>query len=150
MSAGTLKAAVAVRDYADVRSAPSAGSSDGRCGPASISLLWAIGPPEVRTAVQEIHAGAVAAGMARLEREACWVARGKGGTRLERGAGFVSMGFLHRSSRAGDPAGARNKILTFWVGQSNQDSPTQFHAKRKPGQPARLCGVWGWCRRVDK
>jgi conjugative relaxase-like TrwC/TraI family protein len=72
--------------------------------PKSVSLLWAVGSPEVRKIVLEVQEEAVAAGIARLEREACWVARGKGGKQLERGAGFVSMGFLHRSSRAGDPA----------------------------------------------
>jgi conjugative relaxase-like TrwC/TraI family protein len=105
----TLVARPERRTYIDAegrerRSEPTLGYDVRFSAPKSVSLLWAIGSPEVRAAVLEIHAEAVAAGMARLEREACWVARGKGGTRLEPGAGFVSMGFLHRSSRAGDPA----------------------------------------------
>lgn len=71
--------------------------------PKSVSLLWALGPPEAQAAVLRAHEEAVAEALAHLEREACFVQRGKGGTKIERGAGFVSMGFLHRSSRAGDP-----------------------------------------------
>jgi conjugative relaxase-like TrwC/TraI family protein len=72
--------------------------------PKSVSLLWAVGEPEVREVVLRAHDAAVAEGLAYLERHACYVQRGAGGARLERGAGFVGMGFLHRSSRAGDPA----------------------------------------------
>jgi conjugative relaxase-like TrwC/TraI family protein len=86
------------------KSEPTLGYDIRFSAPKSLSLLWAIGSPEVRQAVEEIHAEAVAAGIAYLERTACWVRRGKGGTEIEQGAGFVGMGFLHRSSRAGDPA----------------------------------------------
>jgi conjugative relaxase-like TrwC/TraI family protein len=72
--------------------------------PKSVSLLWAIGDPEVQGAVRRAHDAAVADALAYLERNACFVQRGRGGARLEPGAGFVGMGFLHRSSRAGDPA----------------------------------------------
>ena len=71
--------------------------------PKSVSLLWALGSPEVQATVLAAHREAVAEALAYLEREACLVQRGKGGSRIERGAGFVSMAFLHRSSRAGDP-----------------------------------------------
>jgi conjugative relaxase-like TrwC/TraI family protein len=91
-------------DGRERKSEPTLGYDLRFSAPKSVSLLWAIGSPEVREIVLEIQAEAVAAGIARLEREACWVARGKAGKELERGAGFVSMGFLHRSSRAGDPA----------------------------------------------
>jgi conjugative relaxase-like TrwC/TraI family protein len=97
------------RTYTDAhgrerRSEPTLGYDVRFSAPKSLSLLWAIGSPEVRSSVEEIHAEAVAAGIAYLEHTACWVRRGKGGTEIERGAGFVGMGFLHRSSRAGDPA----------------------------------------------
>lgn len=72
--------------------------------PKSISLLYAVGPSEVRAAAMRAHNSAVAQGLAYLERTACWVARGKGGNQLEPGTGFIGMAFLHRSSRAGDPA----------------------------------------------
>lgn len=72
--------------------------------PKSVSLLWAVGPPAVQREVEDALDRAVRAAYAHLEREACFVQRGKGGTAIERGAGFVGMAFLHRSSRAGDPA----------------------------------------------
>jgi conjugative relaxase-like TrwC/TraI family protein len=105
----TLVARPERRTYTDTqgrqrKSEPTLGYDVRFSAPKSVSLLWAVGSPQVRATVLEIHAEAVAAGMARLEREACWVARGKGGMRLEPGAGFVGMGFLHRSSRAGDPS----------------------------------------------
>jgi conjugative relaxase-like TrwC/TraI family protein len=105
----TLVARPERRTYEDAegrkrKSEPTLGYDLRFSAPKSVSLVWAVGSEEVRAAVLRIHEEAVAAGIARLEREACWVARGKGGVRLERGAGFVSMGFLHRSSRAGDPA----------------------------------------------
>jgi conjugative relaxase-like TrwC/TraI family protein len=72
--------------------------------PKSVSILYAVGSPEVRAAALRAHNAAVAEGLAYLERTACWVARGEGGKQLEPGAGFIGMAFLHRSSRAGDPA----------------------------------------------
>lgn len=86
------------------KSEPTLGYDIRFSAPKSVSLLWAIGSPQVRDEVREIHEEAVAAGLAYLEQTACWVARGKGGRQLEPGAGFIGMGFLHRSSRAGDPA----------------------------------------------
>lgn len=108
-SGTTLVARPDRRAYVDAtgrerRSEPTLGHDIRFSAPKSVSLLWAIGSPEVRHAVEEIHAEAVAAGIGYLERTACWVRRGKGGIEIEPGAGFVSMGFLHRSSRAGDPA----------------------------------------------
>jgi len=72
--------------------------------PKSISLLYAVGSPEVRTTILAAHDYAVGEGVAYLERHACFVQRGKGGAVIEPGGGFISMAFRHRSSRAGDPA----------------------------------------------
>jgi conjugative relaxase-like TrwC/TraI family protein len=72
--------------------------------PKSISLLWAIGSEEVQAAVLRAQDYAVREALGYLERHACYVQRGKGGKRLEPGEGFISMGFLHRSSRSGDMA----------------------------------------------
>jgi conjugative relaxase-like TrwC/TraI family protein len=72
--------------------------------PKSVSLLYAVGSPEVRAAVIRAHEEAVAEGIAYLEQNACFVQRGRGGARTEPGAGLVAMAFRHRSSRAGDPA----------------------------------------------
>ena len=72
--------------------------------PKSVSLLYAVGSPEVRAAILRAHDHAVVEAVGYLERTACFVQRGKGGVVIEPGAGFLSMGFRHRSSRAGDPA----------------------------------------------
>jgi conjugative relaxase-like TrwC/TraI family protein len=72
--------------------------------PKSVSLLWAVGDREASDAVLRAHDRGVAEALRYLEDVACWVQRDKGGKTIERGTGFVGMGFLHRSSRAGDPA----------------------------------------------
>jgi conjugative relaxase-like TrwC/TraI family protein len=72
--------------------------------PKSVSLLYAVGSPEVRAAVLRAHDHAVVEAVGYLERTACFVQRGKGGVLIEPGSGFLSMSFRHRSSRAGDPA----------------------------------------------
>jgi conjugative relaxase-like TrwC/TraI family protein len=72
--------------------------------PKSVSLLWAIGSEDVQATVLRTHDYAVGEAIGYLERHACFVRRGSGGAAIERGAGFLSMSFLHRSSRAGDPA----------------------------------------------
>ncbi|HVC06801.1 MAG TPA: MobF family relaxase [Solirubrobacterales bacterium] len=72
--------------------------------PKSVSLLYAVGSPEVRAAILRAHDGAVAEGVSYLERHACFVQRGAGGKTIEPGSGLVAMAFRHRSSRAGDPA----------------------------------------------
>ena len=72
--------------------------------PKSVSILYALGDEETRARVLAVVNEAVRQGLAHLEAEACMVQRGKGGTRIERGEGFVGMAFRHRMSRAGDPA----------------------------------------------
>jgi len=72
--------------------------------PKSVSLVWAIGDDDARAAVQAAHEKGVRDALSYLEDVACWVQRGEGGKELERGTGLVGMAFLHRSSRAGDPA----------------------------------------------
>jgi conjugative relaxase-like TrwC/TraI family protein len=72
--------------------------------PKSVSLIYALGDEGVRERVLRAHDRAVAAGIRYLEREACFVQRGRGGKQIERGEGFVAMAFRHRMSRARDPA----------------------------------------------
>jgi len=72
--------------------------------PKSVSILYALGDEATRVRVLTVVNEAVRQGLAHLEREACFVQRGKGGHRIERGEGFVGMAFRHRMSRAGDPA----------------------------------------------
>ena len=71
--------------------------------PKSVSLLYALGGPEVARAVVAAHDAAAAAALGYLEREACWVRRGRNGVEQVRASGFVAAGFRHRTSRAGDP-----------------------------------------------
>ena len=72
--------------------------------PKSVSLLYALGDEEIRARLLAVYDDAVRQGLAHLEDRACLVQRGSGGTRIERGEGFVAMAFRHRMSRAGDPA----------------------------------------------
>jgi len=72
--------------------------------PKSVSLLYAVGSPEVREAVVAAHDAAVREAFSYLERNACFVQRGAGGKELQPGVGLMGMAFRHRMSRAGDPA----------------------------------------------
>lgn len=72
--------------------------------PKSVSIVYALGDEATRARVLAVVNEAVRQGLAHLEHEACFVQRGKGGHRIERGEGFVGMAFRHRMSRAGDPA----------------------------------------------
>src|SRR4051812_9761420 len=71
--------------------------------PKSVSLLYALGEPEVSNEVRNGHAAAVRAALGYLEREAAKARRGKGGLVQVDASGFVAAGFRHRTSRAGDP-----------------------------------------------
>ena len=71
--------------------------------PKSVSLLHALGAPEVRDAVNQAHLGAWQAALAYLEEEACVTRKGKDGVTRERGSGFVAAAYQHRTSRAQDP-----------------------------------------------
>src|SRR5918994_988558 len=71
--------------------------------PKSVSLLWALGPPEVARQVREAHDAAVDAALAVLEDEASRARRGRGGLVQVDAEGFVAAAFRHRTSRAGDP-----------------------------------------------
>jgi conjugative relaxase-like TrwC/TraI family protein len=71
--------------------------------PKSVSLTWALGGPPVGAEVKEAHAAAVDAALGYLQRQACWTRRGAGGREFVHGNGFLAAGYVHRSSRAGDP-----------------------------------------------
>src|SRR5207248_6187959 len=70
--------------------------------PKSVSLLFALGQPEVSAVVRDAHDAAVSAALTWLDGEACWVRRGAGGVQQLPGGGFVAAAFRHRTSRAGD------------------------------------------------
>jgi conjugative relaxase-like TrwC/TraI family protein len=71
--------------------------------PKSVSLAWALGGHPVAAEVKAAHAAAVKAGLDYLQGAACWTRRGAGGHRFVKGEGFLAAGYVHRSSRAGDP-----------------------------------------------
>jgi conjugative relaxase-like TrwC/TraI family protein len=73
------------------------------CAPKSVSLLFALGDPEVSNDVRNAADAAIAAALPVLESTACRVRRGKGGHTVLEGDGFVAGAFRHRTSRAGDP-----------------------------------------------
>lgn len=73
------------------------------CAPKSVSLLFALGAPEVSNEVRNAHDAAVNAAVGLLEIEASRARRGKAGIGRVVGEGFVAAGFRHRTSRAGDP-----------------------------------------------
>lgn len=71
--------------------------------PKSVSVLWALGGPEIASAAASGHDRAVAAAIEALEAEAVRARRGAGGAHLEETGGVAAAAFDHRSSRAGDP-----------------------------------------------
>jgi len=73
------------------------------CAPKSVSLLFALGSPEVSNEVRNAADAAVGASLRVLEQAACRVRRGKGGHTVLDADGFVAAAFRHRTSRAGDP-----------------------------------------------
>jgi len=69
----------------------------------SVSLMWALGGHEIRTAVEEIHEAAWRGAMAYGEQVAAFTRMGAGGIAQVPSHGFVTVAFIHRDSRAGDP-----------------------------------------------
>lgn len=90
-----------------MRGVPASGSVPGFdltfSAPKSVSLLWGLGGPVAGVEVKAAHREAVAAALDYLQREACWTRRGAGGSEFVKGNGYLAAGYLHRSSRAGDP-----------------------------------------------
>jgi conjugative relaxase-like TrwC/TraI family protein len=90
-----------------MRGVPSNGSVPGFdltfSAPKSVSLLWALGGPVAAVEVKAAHREAVAAALDYMQREACWTRRGAGGSEFVKGNGYLAAGYVHRSSRAGDP-----------------------------------------------
>lgn len=73
--------------------------------PKSVSLTWALGGREVSPEVKAAHQRSVEVALNYMERHACLTRRrtGDGGREFVNGNGFLAAGFLHRSSRNGDP-----------------------------------------------
>lgn len=71
--------------------------------PKSVSVLWALAPPELSAMVADAHDRAVAETMTAFEADVVRARRGHGGLRQVETDGVVAAGFVHRTSRAGDP-----------------------------------------------
>jgi conjugative relaxase-like TrwC/TraI family protein len=71
--------------------------------PKSVSLPRALGGKEVGVEVKAAHQRSVEAALKYMEANACLTRRGKGGATFVKGNGFIAAGFMHRSSRNGDP-----------------------------------------------
>ena len=71
--------------------------------PKSVSVLWAVGGADIGLEVRDAHDAAVRAALAYLEEHAAFSRAGKAGVRQVDTHGLVAAGFVHRSSRAGDP-----------------------------------------------
>jgi conjugative relaxase-like TrwC/TraI family protein len=71
--------------------------------PKSVSVLYGIAESRIARATRDAHDEAVRQALGYLERSACGVRRGHGGTRRLGGEGLTVATFRHRSSRAGDP-----------------------------------------------
>jgi len=69
----------------------------------SASLLWALGGPEVRQAVEDAHHEAVASALGWIEQHAAYTRSGHGGAAQIDATGLVCAAFDHRESRSGDP-----------------------------------------------
>ncbi len=71
--------------------------------PKGVSLLAALGPPDIAAATRAAHDHAVVETVAYLGDWAVGVRRGHAGAEAMGGQGVVAAGFRHRTSRAGDP-----------------------------------------------
>ncbi len=74
--------------------------------PKSVSLTWALGGEEAAAEVKAAHQRSVEVALGYMQREACWTRRGtdSAGERVFlQGSGYLAAGYLHRSSRNGDP-----------------------------------------------
>ena len=69
----------------------------------SVSVVFGVADDEIRAAVQRAHDAAVEQGFDYLERHVAFGRRGTDGVERIEGDGLVAAGFVHRTSRAGDP-----------------------------------------------
>lgn len=90
------------------------------CAPKSVSLLFALGPPETAAEVRAAHDAAVDAAFAAYQEITARVRRGHGGSTVVEADGFVAAAYQHRSSRAGDPH-LHTHVLISHVGYTRSD-----------------------------
>ena len=71
--------------------------------PKGVSLLGLLGEPATAKEAIAAHSSAVNQALGYLERDATFVRRGHAGVRKEVGHGLIGAGFIHVTSRLGDP-----------------------------------------------
>ena len=73
--------------------------------PKSVSLTWALGDAKTAAEVKAAHLRSVEAALDYMQANACLTRRGDGAGGIEfvKGSGFLAAGYVHRSSRNGDP-----------------------------------------------
>ena len=105
--------------------------------PKSASVLWAVGDPHVREAVEEAHRAAVSDVLGFMEREVAatrmGASDGSGAVVQANVAGLIATAFDHFDSRAGDPhlhthVVIANKARTSMDGQWRSLDGRPFHA----------------------
>ncbi|MCY0149602.1 relaxase domain-containing protein [Hoeflea sp. G2-23] len=71
--------------------------------PRSVSLMWALGGADTRSAIEAAHADAVRQTLQLVEKEAAFARRGRGGSRIER-VSLSAAVFRHGESRPAEHA----------------------------------------------
>jgi conjugative relaxase-like TrwC/TraI family protein len=94
----------------------------------SVSLVWALGTDDDARQVEEAMYAARAEVERYLEAHACFVRRGRAGSIVEPGDGFLGAVFLHRTSRLGDP-GIHLHWTVFNVAQGLDGRRTALDAR---------------------
>ena len=112
------------------RSVPTVAGFDATfCAPKSVSVLFALGGPEVSNEVRNAVDVAVRESVQVLEEVACRVRRGKGGHAVLDGDGFVAAAFRHRTSRAGDPHLHTHVVIANLAHAATDDRWTALDAR---------------------
>jgi len=98
--------------------------------PKSVSLLFALGDPELRAQVRAAHVTAVEdAGLAYLEEHAAFTRRGRNGVMVMDTDGLVIARFEHRTSRALDPQLHSHCLILNRVCDTSDGSWRSLHGR---------------------
>lgn len=81
----------------------------------SFSILWGVSDDERRGELEAAEAAAFAKVWERIERETAWTRIGPQGAAQVEAQGLIAAGFVHRSSRAGDPDWHRHLAVSAKV-----------------------------------
>lgn len=69
----------------------------------SVSVLWALGDEQTRTAIEKIHTQCVEESLAWVEDNVLFTRTGSRGERQIKARGMIASTFMHYDTRAGDP-----------------------------------------------